>query len=242
MMAIERFSRCLRRLNSEAGYTLIELLVVMGILGLVLAPLASSFTSAMRNQTDQTRREQAYANARLALQRMRLDIHCSGGVTSVDHNTQSGFTLTLTENPQLSGLGVPLDSWCPGVIPAGDDSVGVQWCTVPYPGSTTRFVLYRYLGQDAPADCGASTTSTFEVDYVTMPPAGWPMSSKKSPGAPNPADWIGNLWPDPTPTPCPTGGLPKAAVDIVVALDPVAHPSERYELTDQIALRNANRC
>ena len=232
-MAIERFSRCLRRLNSEAGYTLIELLVVMGILGLVLAPLASSFTSAMHNETDQARREQAYASARLALQRMRLDIHCAGGVTSVDENTAGGFTLTLTENHEFQ------EAWCPGVIPAGDDSSGVQWCTVQRSGSPTRFVLYRYLGQDAPSECGSSATSTFEVDYVAMSPAGWPTTSRKSPAALPPADWIGNLWPDPTT--CPSGGLPTVAVDVNVALDPVGHPSERYELRDQIALRNANR-
>ena len=235
-MANERFSRCLRRLNSEGGYTLIELLVVLSILGLVLAPLTSSFASAMQNQTSQTRREQNYANARIALQRMRLDIHCAGAVTSVDENTAGGFTLTLTENYEGQ------EGWCPGVIPSGDTSSGVQWCTVPYSGSTTRFVLYRYLGLDAPSDCGSSVSSTFQVDYITQPPAGWPTSTKKTPTALDPPDFIGNLWPDPTPTLCPTGGLPKAALDINVALDPVGYPNERYELIDQIALRNANRC
>ena len=62
---------------------------------------------------------------------MRLDIHCAGGVTSVDENAAGGFTLTLTENHQGQ------EGWCPGVIPAGDVSSGVQWCTVPYGASTT---------------------------------------------------------------------------------------------------------
>jgi prepilin-type N-terminal cleavage/methylation domain-containing protein len=229
MTVFERFSRRMRALGSEEGYTLIELLVVLGILGLVLAPLASSFASAMQNESDQTRREQSYANARLALQRMRLDIHCAGGVTSVDENAAGGFTLTLTENHEGQ------DAWCPGVIPAGDISSGVQWCTVPYDSSTVRFVLYRYLGLD-PDDCGSGSSSTFQVDYLAQPPAGWPTSSRTTTP---PVDWIGNLWPDPTA--CTAGGLPTVAVDLNVALDPVAHPNERYELRDQIALRNANR-
>lgn len=230
-MVIERLSRLRRRLGSERGYTLIELLVVMSILGLVLTPLASSFVSALNHQTDQTRREQSYANARLALQRIRLDIHCAGGVTSVDENAAGGFTLTLTENHEGQ------EGWCPGVIPAGDVSSGVQWCTVPFTSSPTetRFVLYRYLGLDA-SDCGSGLTSTFQVDYVAQPPGGWPTSSRTT--LP-PADWIGNLWPDPTP--CPSGGLPTVAMDVNVALDPIRFPGERYQLRDQIALRNANR-
>jgi prepilin-type N-terminal cleavage/methylation domain-containing protein len=229
MTVIERLFRRARGLRAEEGYTLIELLVVLGILGLVLAPLTSSFASAMNNQTSQTRREESYSNARLALQRMRLDIHCAGGVTSVDENAVGGFTLTMTENHQGQ------EGWCPGVIPAGEVSSGVQWCTVPYPGSPTRFVLYRYLGLD-PNDCGSGTSSTFQVDYIAQPPSGWPTSTRTTTP---PTDWIGNLWPDPTA--CPSGGLPTVAVDVNVALDPVAHPSERYELRDQIALRNANR-
>jgi len=216
-------------MRSEEGYTLIELLVVCAILGLVLAPLASSFTSAMRSQSSQTRREESYNNARLALQRMRLDIHCAGGVTSVDQNAAGGYTLTLTENHAGQ------EGWCPGVIPAGDVSSGVQWCTVPVGASTTRFILYRYLGLD-PNDCGSGSSSTFQVDFIAPPPAGWPTSSLVTTP---PTSWIGNLWPDPTA--CPSGGLPTVATDVNVAMDPVSHPAERYELKDQIALRNANR-
>jgi prepilin-type N-terminal cleavage/methylation domain-containing protein len=229
MRAVERLGRRVRRLRSEEGYTLIELLVVFAVLGLVLAPLASSFTSAMHSQSSQTRREESYLNARLALQRMRLDIHCAGGVTSVDQNAAGGFTLTLTESHEGQ------EGWCPGVIAAGDLSSGVQWCTVPFGGSPTRFALYRYLGLD-PNDCGSGSSSTFQVDYVTQPAAGWPTSTLVTTP---PTNWIGNLWPDPTT--CPSGGLPTVALDINVALDPVSHPTERYELKDQIALRNANR-
>jgi len=225
------FRRGLRRARRSDGYPLIELIVVMTILGAVLTPLVGSFTTALRHEADATRREEAYQNARLAIQRMRADIHCAGGNQfSVDQNAYGGFTLTLTEAND-GGTG-----WCPGVIPAGDTSSGLQWCTVPYSGSTTRFTLYRYLGTDS-TDCGGSSASTFQVGYIAMPPGGWPTNSNT---LSTPSSWIGNLWPNPDA--CTTGRLPTVAVDINVALDPVTFPRERYELKDQIAVRNADRC
>ena len=100
--------RLLGRLRREDGYTLVELITVMAILGIVLAPLSSSFASGMVAQASQNRREQAYANARVALQRLRLDVHCASAVTSVEQNSYGGFTLTLTEsNDQSPAAGAP---------------------------------------------------------------------------------------------------------------------------------------
>src|SRR5215203_4510009 len=104
------------RLRSEDGYTLVELLICMVILGIILAPLATSFTSALRSQATIQRREEAQENARTALQRMEADIHCAGNNTSVDQNDplvpSSGFTLTLSENNHDSPGQV---GWCPSV-------------------------------------------------------------------------------------------------------------------------------
>jgi prepilin-type N-terminal cleavage/methylation domain-containing protein len=221
----------IRRLRRTDGFTLIELIVVLTILATVMTPLIVSFSTSMKHDVDQTRREQAYANARIALQRLRVDVHCaSNTVAQINQNSYGGFTLTLSENHQGQ------DGWCPGVIPAGDSSSGVQWCTVPHSGSTTRFVLYRYIGTDL-SDCGSTSASTFQVDYVAIPPGGWPTNSS---AAGPPTSWIGNLWP--TADACASGSLPAVAFDINVALDPVNFPKERYELRDQIAIRNANRC
>src|SRR5438034_462989 len=85
-------------------------------------PLVMSFATGMRQEVDQTRREESYANARLALQRMRVDVHCAtaGGVAQ---NAYGGFTLTLQENNDAGdGAG-----WCPSVLPAGSGVSGVQW-------------------------------------------------------------------------------------------------------------------
>jgi prepilin-type N-terminal cleavage/methylation domain-containing protein len=220
-----------RRSRDQSGYTLIELLVVMSILAMVMGPLVGSFASGMHHEVDQVRREQAYANARLAVQRMRVDIHCSTGFTSFDKNAYGGFTLTLAETNDQP----PAAGWCPAVIPAGSSSSGVQWCTIPYPGSTTRFRLFRYL--EGAATCDGGVGSTFEVDYLAATPGVWPTNSKVSP---TPSSWVGNIWP--TPATCASGSLPTVAVDLNVAVDPVKYPKEHYELRDEIALRNAARC
>jgi prepilin-type N-terminal cleavage/methylation domain-containing protein len=209
--------------KSEAGYTLIELLAVMSILGFVMLGLTTSFAAGLRAETGAMRRAQAQENARIALNRMRIDIHCASGAPASQENPYGGFTLTLTESPNT----------CPSVTTT---SAGVQWCTIPYPGSTTRWQLFRFLGTIL-TDCDGSSGTSLLVDYLTAPTAGWPSNSGTSPA---PADWDGNLWPT-TPT-CPAGNLPAVAVDLTVNTDPVAHASERYELTDTIALRNALRC
>src|SRR5436190_24274988 len=75
--------RVARRLSpaAESGFTMIEMLVVMVVLLAVLAPMTGSFVSAQIAEVDHTRRLDAQENARLALDRMRKDIHCAHGVT-----------------------------------------------------------------------------------------------------------------------------------------------------------------
>jgi prepilin-type N-terminal cleavage/methylation domain-containing protein len=209
--------------GDDAGYTLIELLVVLVIMGTVLLGLTTSFAAGLSAEAGAVRRAQAEENARVALNRMRVDIHCASAAPAPQENPYGGFTLTLTESPDT----------CPAVTTT---SSGVQWCTIPFPGSTTRWQLFRFLGTFI-ADCDGSAGSSLRVDYVARPDSGWPANSATSPV---PADWEGNLWPD-APT-CSTGNLPALAVDMTVSVDPVAHASESYELSDSFALRNALRC
>ena len=232
------------RLRRQGGYSLVELIVVLSILGIVLGVLVASFTTGLNHQTDQMRREQAYSIARQALQRMRVDIHCASGA-AVDQNTKGGFTLTLTETPNPTGATPGPPGWCPGVLPSGSSSSGVQWCTIPYPGSTTRWRLFRFLGTAATL-CDDANPSTFQVDYLAATPGIWPANTQVDTTPPPIGDfdtaqgWKGNLWP--TPAPCPDGRLKTVAIDFNVAVDPVNFPTEHYELKDAIALRNSNRC
>ena len=157
-MAHLRLSRACRlvrsRLREEAGYTLFELLTVLVIMGVVLSGLTTSFAAGLNAEAGTIRRAQAQQNARLALDRMRIDIHCASGAPAPQENPYGGFTLTLTESPNV----------CPAVTTS---SSGVQWCTIPYSGSTTHWQLFRYLGTQL-SDCGGGGVSTLLVDYVTL--------------------------------------------------------------------------
>ena len=211
------------RLREEHGYTLFELLTVVAIMGFVLTGLTTSFAAGLNAEAGTIRRADAQQNARLALDRMRIDVHCASGAPAPQENPYGGFTLTLTESPNV----------CPAVTTT---SSGVQWCTIPYLGSTTHWQLFRFLGTQL-SDCDGVGVSTLMIDYITVPTVGWPTNSGTSP---TPTDWDGNLWP--TPATCPVGSLPVVAVSLTVNVDPVTHPERAYNLGDSIALRNALRC
>lgn len=216
--------------RAQHGTTLVEMLVVLTVLTIVLTPLVVSFTTSLAHEARIARDEVAYSNTRTAMQRMQLDVRCANAVTGVEENAYGGFTLTLTESNDTEA------GWCPGVIPAGSATVGVQWCTIPDATDPTSFGLYRFLGVGATV-CDGALPSTFQVGYIRAPASGWPSNASVSPA---PADFAGNLWPDPVA--CTTNRLPTLAVDLTVAVDPVGHPSDRYRLRNQLNLRNAQRC
>jgi prepilin-type N-terminal cleavage/methylation domain-containing protein len=210
------------RATDERGYTLIELLVVMLILVTVVGGLAGAFVSGMNQESTLSRRTLQQTDARLALDRMRKDIFCSTSAASAlapQPNGSNGFTLTLTESSTL----------CPTVVASGQSSV--QWCTIRYSGSTTRFQLYRSTS----GTC--DTTGTLIADYLAVPGAGWPQNTNTSPA---PASWSGNIWP--TPPACAAGTHPSVSVDLNVNRDPAGHPTQGYELSDTVIVRNAATC
>ena len=69
--------------SAEDGFTLPELLVVLTIIGIVLGGLTQLFTSAVKSATDQTRRVDAQQDARVALDRLRREIHCGSTLSSI---------------------------------------------------------------------------------------------------------------------------------------------------------------
>jgi prepilin-type N-terminal cleavage/methylation domain-containing protein len=114
--------RILRRLGREGGYTLIELLLVCAILGTVLASLSVLFTSASSSTIDMSRRFRAQQEARVAVDKMRREIHCS------DQITPAGASAAIT---------VQLPAQCPS---AGGALTNVTYDVV---GSGQRFQLRR---------------------------------------------------------------------------------------------------
>ena len=116
-----------RHLAAEDGYSLTELITVLAILGTVLGALTGLFVSASRAELDMNERFQAQQNARLALTKMRRDVHCANAAT-----------VTATSNGSLVSLTMP-------AVPVGGcGTAQVTWCTVQL--ASSRFGLFRATG------------------------------------------------------------------------------------------------
>jgi prepilin-type N-terminal cleavage/methylation domain-containing protein len=117
------------RLSAEAGYSMIEMLTVMVIMSIVFAGVTAVFVAGSNAQAEQDRRFQAQLTTRLALDKIRRDIHCATDVTPYATNS---VTLKISS--------------CGG----GD----ISWCTVAVSGYTNRYALYRQAG----TSCSSSGT------------------------------------------------------------------------------------
>jgi prepilin-type N-terminal cleavage/methylation domain-containing protein len=117
------------RLRGEAGFSLIEMLTVMVIMSIVFTGITTVFVAGSKAQADQDRRFQAQLATRLALDKIRKDIHCASDVTPYATNSVT----------------IKLPSGCGG---------DVSWCTVAVTGYTSRYRLYRKPG----TSCSASGT------------------------------------------------------------------------------------
>jgi type II secretory pathway pseudopilin PulG len=92
----------LRRIAaSESGYTVIELLQVMGILSLVVAALTTVFVNAMNAEVDMNRRFSAQQEARLAVDKLRREVHCARVVSPT--GPSASVTVTLPGNCPSAG-------------------------------------------------------------------------------------------------------------------------------------------
>jgi prepilin-type N-terminal cleavage/methylation domain-containing protein len=115
--------RLLRRLRGERGYSLVEMLTVLVIMGVVTGSLTTVFVHASNAEVDMNNRFQAQLTARLALDKMRREVHCA----SVATPTGSSSSVTLT-----------LPSYCK------TGSGSITWCTRSI--ATNRYGLYRVVG------------------------------------------------------------------------------------------------
>ena len=138
-----------RRLAAEGGNSLSELIVVLVIIGIVVTALTQLFVSASTAQVDMTRRFEAQQEMRLALDKLRREIHCAKEVSA---------------SPPTSSIVITLGSYCPSyeppapLIPDTPNDAKVTWCTT---GSGGRFALWRYNGT------ACSGTGRKEADFLT---------------------------------------------------------------------------
>ncbi len=120
--------RILRRLGREGGYTLIELLLVCVILGTVLASLTVLFVSASQSQIDMNRRYRAQQDARVAVDKVRREVHSS---------------IQITPAGVSAGITVQIPSQCPTGATPGEPAGPLTNVVYDVVGSGQRFQLRR---------------------------------------------------------------------------------------------------
>jgi prepilin-type N-terminal cleavage/methylation domain-containing protein len=86
-----------RLARDERGYTLVELVVVMVILSIVMGGLTGAFTAGVRAELRANREFQAQQNARLALDRLRHELHCGSAVSAAAGTPVPSVTVTLPD-------------------------------------------------------------------------------------------------------------------------------------------------
>lgn len=121
--------RALRLGRGEAGYSLTELLVVMTIMGVVMTGLTTVFVAGSQAELDMNDRFQAQLNARVALDKLRRDIHCATSASP------AGATDTIV---------LVMPAGCPG---SGGVQTSLAWCAKPtVAGAPGTFRLLRVPG------------------------------------------------------------------------------------------------
>jgi len=139
--------RLLLRLRGNAGYTLTEMLTVMIILGIVLSGITVMFRAGIQAEVRANREYRAQQNARLALDRMRRELHCASAITP-------------NASPATSIL-VTLPAACFG----SDTTVTYATASV----ATGRYRLTRAAGAGTPVEIADYLTSAAVFTYT--PPA-----------------------------------------------------------------------
>jgi type II secretory pathway pseudopilin PulG len=100
------FTRLRTRLAAEAGYSLVELLQVTAILSVVLTGITVVFVRASNAELDMNRRFQAQQVARVAVDKMRRELHCASSITPT--GLTSSISVTLPKQCPTNTTGAPL--------------------------------------------------------------------------------------------------------------------------------------
>jgi prepilin-type N-terminal cleavage/methylation domain-containing protein len=200
------------RLGDDQGYTLIELLVVMALLSVVVGGIVTLFASGLNSEADQNRRFQAQQDGRLALDKLRREVHSACTISTPNTYNTAFPSATLY---------FPSDNCASG-------SHSVTWCTT---GSSGRFALYRIVS----TSCAGGTVKV--ADYLTsgtiftyLPPSSHLVTSTSlGQGTASTAIVTQDL----------ASTLPRLHVDMNLRLR--AGLVDGYRLVDDIALRNGPR-
>ena len=129
--------RLRQRLRGETGYSLVEMLTVLVIMSVVFAGITDIFVAGSKAQADQDNRFQAQLATRLAMDKIRKDIHCASDLAP-------GYTTNSITFKLPAGCG-------------GD----VSWCTAAVNGYQSRYRLYRQTGTTCSSAAGVQV-----ADYL----------------------------------------------------------------------------
>jgi prepilin-type N-terminal cleavage/methylation domain-containing protein len=129
---------------AEDGYTLVELVVVMAILGVVMSGLTAVFVGGSNAEVQLNNRFQAQQEARVALNRIRADIHCaSKAQTSPAINTYPALRLDVTSCSTATTYD--------------------YWCVISSSTSPQRYQVYRTWSTAAPTSATCTSTDAARV-------------------------------------------------------------------------------
>jgi prepilin-type N-terminal cleavage/methylation domain-containing protein len=158
--------RLLRRLRSRKGYTLVELIVVLSIFLFIVTALTRLFTSGARAELDMNRRFQAQQEARLALDRMRRELHCADSITPGTDTDGDGYVASIT---------VTIPSQCPtakGVnitVVYDTSSAGTNRWKIRRTQSNVTVPIADYITTDDPFKYTAPSASTRGLLHIDFP-------------------------------------------------------------------------
>jgi type IV pilus assembly protein PilW len=131
----------------EHGYSIVELLTVMTIMTVVIGALTTLFVGASKSELDLNRRFQAQESARLAIDKLRREIHCASAVSP--SGSASSITITI-----------------PSQCATAQGFTSISWCVLAPPSAPSgRYALYRTTA----ATCTTSTGVKW-ADYLTTQP------------------------------------------------------------------------
>ena len=100
------------RLSDDGGYSLIELLVVMALLSVVVGGIVTLFASGLNSEADQNRRFQAQQDGRLALDKLRREVHSACTISTPNTYNTAVSSVTIYFPSDNCASGSHSVTWC----------------------------------------------------------------------------------------------------------------------------------
>lgn len=212
--------RLRQHILDERGVSVIELLVSMAVMLIILSALSTVAVEASNSQVRTNNRFQAQIQGRLAMDKLRRELHCANGLTVVN----SAGT-AVAAGTAGRGVYVTLGGYCPtnGLTSTASATVYVTWCTLASTLRSGTFALYRLASLSSQQAC--ATSGVKWADYLT---------AAQLFCLPNTSTACGGVFKS-------ADSLPTLKVTIPVNLNGASSTSSSFRLVDDIALRNSPR-